>query len=84
MKKIKEKIKKLKGKRKTSLKISKKQSKQTYNFNTYKENKDIKIEIEKRYNILNFIIILALLVLVISLFVVQVVGKEKYETELEN
>ena len=63
---------------------TKKQSKQTYNFNTYKENKDIKIEIEKRYNILNFIIILALLVLVISLFVVQVVGKEKYETELEN
>ena len=66
------------------MKISKRQSKQTYNFNTYRENKDIKIEIEKRYNILNFIIILALLILVVSLFVVQVVGKEKYSTELEN
>lgn len=78
------KIKNFHKKRKSSLKISKKQSKQTYNFNTYKENKDIKIEIEKRYNILNVIIILALLILVIGLFVVQVVGKEKYSTELEN
>ncbi len=78
------KIKDIRDKRKSSLKISKRQSKQTYNFNTYKENKDIKVEIEKRYNILNFIIILALLILVISLFVVQVVGKERYSHELEN
>ena len=78
------KIKDVKNKRKSSLKISKRQSKQSYNFNTYKENKDIKVEIEKRYNILNFIIILALLILVISLFVIQVVGKEKYSAELEN
>ena len=78
------KLKKLNDKRKSSLRISKKQSKQTYNFNTYKVNKDIKVEIEKRYNILNVIIILALLILVTSLFVVQVVGKEKYQTELEN
>lgn len=79
-----DKFKNIRDKRKSSLKISKRQSKQTYNFNTYRENKDIKIEIEKRYNILNFIIILALLILVVSLFVVQVVGKEKYSTELEN
>ena len=43
------KIKDVKNKRKSSLKISKRQSKQSYNFNTYKENKDIKVEIEKRY-----------------------------------
>ena len=81
---LKQKIKDIQNKRKSSLKISKKQSKQTYNFNTYKVNKDIKVEIEKRYNILNVIIILALLILVVSLFVVQVVGKEKYQVELEN
>ena len=79
-----QKINDIKDKRKSSLKISKRQKKQSYNFNTYKENKDIKIEIEKRYNILTFIIILALLILVTSLFVIQVVGKEKYSTELEN
>ena len=72
------------NKRKDSLKISKWQRKQSYNFTNYKENKDVKVEIEKRYNILTFIIILALLILVISLFVVQVVGKEKYTSELEN
>lgn len=81
---ISNKIKNIKDKRKSSLKISKRQRKQSYNFSAYKENKDIKIEIEKRYNILNFIIILALLILIISLFVVQVVGKEKYSNELEN
>lgn len=81
---LKQKIKDIQNKRKSSLKISKRQSKQTYNFNTYKVNKDIKVEIEKRYNILNVIIILALLILVVSLFVVQVVGKEKYQVELEN
>ena len=77
-------LKKIKLKRKPYLKISKRQSKQSYNFNTYKENKDIKIEIEKRYNILTFIIVLALLILVISLFVVQVAGQEKYSQKLEN
>ncbi len=69
---------------KRSLKISKRQSKQTYNFTNYKENKDIKIEIEKRYNILNVIVILALLILVVGLFLIQVVGKEKYSLKLEN
>ena len=69
---------------KRSLKISKRQSKQTYNFTNYKENKDVKIEIEKRYNILNVIVILALLILVVGLFLIQVVGKEKYSLKLEN
>ena len=71
-------------KRKKYLKISKRKSKQNYNFKSYKENKDIKIENEKRYNILTFIIILALLILVTSLFLVQVAGQEKYSKELEN
>ena len=70
--------------KKNTLKISKKQKKPNYNFNTYKENKDIKEEIEKRYNILTFIIVLALLILVTSLFLVQVIGKEKYENTLKN
>ena len=84
---MKNKLKNIKNKlpkRKKYLKISKRKSKQNYNFNSYKENKDIKIEIEKRYNILTFIIILALLILVTSLFLVQVAGKEKYSKELEN
>ena len=79
---LKDKFKDFQNKR--SLKISKRQSKQTYNFNTYKENKDIKIEIEKRYNILNVVVILALLILVVGLFLIQVVGKEKYSLKLEN
>ena len=84
---MKNKLKNIKNKlpkRKKYLKISKRKSKQNYNFNSYKENKDIKIEIEKRYNILTFIIILALLILVTSLFLVQVAGQEKYSKELEN
>lgn len=79
---LKDKFKDFQNKR--SLKISKRQSKQTYNFTNYKENKDIKIEIEKRYNILNVVVILALLILVVGLFLIQVVGKEKYSLKLEN
>ena len=82
--KLNDKIAKIKNKRNSSLKISKRQRKPNYNFNSYKENKDIKIEIEKRYNILTFIIILALLILVTSLFLVQVAGEEKYSAQLEN
>ena len=74
----------IKEKRQNSLKISKKQSKLSYNnLNTYRNFKDVKVEIEKRYNILTFIVILILFVLVIFLFFIQIVGKEKYETELE-
>ena len=74
----------MKKKKPKALKVSKKQRKPNYNFNSYKENKDIKIEIEKRYNILTFLIVLALLILVTSLFLIQVVGKEKYSKKLEN
>lgn len=74
----------IKEERQNSLKISKKQSKLSYNnLNTYRNFKDVKVEIEKRYNILTFIVILILFVLVIFLFFIQIVGKEKYETELE-
>lgn len=71
-------------KKKSSLKIHRWQKRQSYNFNTYRENKDIKVEIEKRYNILTFIVVLVLLVLVSGLYMVQVVGKEKYQKELKN
>ena len=70
-------------KNKKSLKIRKSQKKPSYNFNTYKVNKDIRIEIEKRYNILTFIIILLILVLMIGLFFVQIIGNEKYNKELK-
>lgn len=65
------------------LKISKKQKKQSYNFNTYKPYKDVKVEIEKRYNILTLIIIIAIIILVIALFFVQVLGYEKYQAQLK-
>ena len=77
-------FKDIKTKRQNSLKISKRQSKLSYNnLNTYRNFKDVKVEIEKRYNILTFIVILILFVLVIFLFFIQIVGKEKYEAELE-
>ena len=69
-------------KRKNKLRISKRQRKPSYNFSTYKQDKDVRMEIEKRYNILTFIVIIALIVLVIALFFVQVRGKEKYTNEL--
>lgn len=75
---------KMMEKKKSSLKIHRWQKRQSYNFNTYRENKDIKVEIEKRYNILTFIVVLVLLVLVSGLYMVQVVGKEKYQKELKN
>ncbi len=75
---------KMMEKKKSSLRIHRWQKKQSYNFNTYRENKDIKVEIEKRYNILTFIVVLVLLILVSGLYMVQVVGKEKYQKELKN
>lgn len=72
------------SKKKKYLKVYPWQRKQSYNFSTYRENKDIKTEVEKRYNILTFIIIFALLILVIGLFVVQIVNKDKYKAELKN
>ncbi|MBR3230355.1 MAG: penicillin-binding protein 2 [Bacilli bacterium] len=64
-------------------KVKRKPSTPKYNINTYKENKDIKAEIEKRYNILTVIIILLLLTLVIGLFFVQVVKHEEYQKNLK-
>ena len=72
-----------KTKHKKKKKINKKPSTPRFNLNSYKENKDIKIEIEKRYNILTFIIILSLITLVIGLFIVQVVNHEKYQKSLK-
>ena len=72
-----------KTKHKKKRRINRKPSTPRYNLNNYKENKDIKIEIEKRYNILTFFIILFLLVLIIGLFFVQVVNHEKYEKNLK-
>ncbi len=79
----KKKKRKVKPKRKTTLKINTKAKKQGYNFSLYKQNKDIKTEIEKRYNILTFIIILALLILTISLFFIQIIEKENYTKQLK-
>ncbi len=70
-------------KRKASLKINTKSKKQGYNFSIYKQSKDIKLEIEKRYNILTFIIILALLVLTIFLFFIQIIKSESYTKQLK-
>ena len=72
-----------KTKHKKKAKTKRKVSAPRYNANTYKENKDIKQEIEKRYNILTFITILFLLILVVGLFIVQVVNHEKYEKSLK-
>ena len=72
-----------KTKHKKKRKIKRKPSTPRYNLNNYKENKDIKVEIEKRYNILTVIIILFLLILVVGLFFVQVVNHEKYENSLK-
>ena len=62
-----------------------KRKKQTHNTNysTYKESKDIRREIEKRYNILTFFIILLLLILLIALFTIQIIHTEKYKKELK-
>ncbi|MCI9110559.1 MAG: penicillin-binding protein 2 [Bacilli bacterium] len=49
----------------------------------YRVNKDIKREIEKRYNILTTIIVLAVIVLLGSLFVIQIVHNEHYKAEME-
>ena len=49
----------------------------------YKVNKDIKKEIEKRYNILTVAISCLVLVLIGGLFFVQVVQRDYYQSELE-
>ena len=64
-------------------KINKKKFPSYNNYNNYKETKDIKIEIEKRYNILTFFIIISLTVIIIGLFFVQVINNEKYKKDLK-
>ena len=49
----------------------------------YKQDKDIKKEIEKRYNILTGIVMILVIILISGLFVVQVVKKEYYTSEVE-
>lgn len=61
-----------------------KRKKQSYNnYTVYKENKDVKGEIEKRYNILTFLIIAMLFILLIALFIIQVIHTDKYKEELK-
>lgn len=49
----------------------------------YKVNKDIKQEIEKRYNILTGIIVFAIIVLMGGLFFIQIVKNDYYKTEVQ-
>ena len=57
--------------------------KKTMHFSSYKINKDNKKEIETRYNILTGIVVAAVIVLMISLFVVQVVKNDYYKSEMK-
>ncbi len=80
-------LKNFKKKKKTivqkSLSAVKKRKPMTF-FSGYKVNKDVRIEIEKRYNILTAIVMLFILVLIIGLFFVQVVQNEHYASEMES
>ncbi len=49
----------------------------------YKVNKDIKQEIEKRYNILTALVVTFIVILMGGLFFVQVVQNEHYKAEME-
>lgn len=53
-------------------------------FSNYKINKDIRMEIEKRYNILTAVVMVFILILIIGLFFTQVVKNEHYKTEMES
>ncbi len=63
--------------------IRRKSKPMTY-FSEYKIAKDVRLEIEKRYNILTAIVMLFILVLIFGLFFVQVVKNEYYEAEMES
>ena len=52
-------------------------------YNYYKKYKDIKEIIEKRYNILIFIVTLAFIILFIKLFYVQIIKKDYYTSKLK-
>lgn len=53
-------------------------------FGVYKVNKDIRVEIEKRYNILTAVVMIFILILIFGLFVVQVVKREHYALEMDS
>ncbi len=57
--------------------------KKKMHFSSYKVNKDIKKEIEKRYNFLTAIIVLSVVILMSGLFFVQLVQNEKYNVKLK-
>lgn len=75
--------------KKVNIKKSKIKAKKTfkphyrYNYSAYQNNKDIKEVIEKRYNILIFVVIAAIGILLTGLFVQQIVQKTYYEEKLE-
>ncbi len=64
-------------------KIYKKRKKINIKYNYYKNYKDIKEIIEKRYNILIGLITLIVIILFINLFYIQIVKKEYYQSELK-
>lgn len=57
--------------------------KKPMHFSSYKVNKDIKKEIETRYNILTGIIVAAVIILMGGLFFTQIVKNDYYKTELK-
>ena len=57
--------------------------KKSMNVSSYKINKDNKKEIETRYNILTGIVVVAVIILMIGLFAVQVVSNDHYQTEMK-
>lgn len=59
-----------------------KRSKQLQFNPMYREQKDIKREIEKRYNILIFVVMAAIIALMVGLFLTQVVKNEYYKSEV--
>lgn len=74
---------KTKHPKKVKQKKYKRKKSRNHSHSIYKEGKDIKGQIEKRYNILTFFIISSLLVLLTSLFMVQVINTDKYKKELK-
>lgn len=68
--------------KKPNLTLKKSLKAKKYRYHTYQTSKDIKEVIEKRYNILIFIVIAFICFLIIGLFVKQIVNKEYYTEKL--
>ncbi len=60
-----------------------KRHKQLHLKSTRRENKDVKAEIEKRYNILTILIMVLIIILMSGLFSVQIVKNDYYKNEIE-